>query len=308
MALESHWWSLISDALYGIYASLVSGISYGLIISLLAAGLSIIYGVMGTVNIAHGAFYMLGGLVAFLGSSFLHLNPIFSIVISVIAIFALGMLLLPALAPSRMWVTSNNEEQSAMMILLAGAAIIIQQVSFLFYGTYTFAVPSIIAGSILLPDSVYISNQVAIAMVISLCSYLVIFLFLRRTKLGLGIRAYSQNKEVAESLGVAGAKVSLLTFSIGVTLAALAGALLASIYSFNTGTGWDELITAFVIVTFGGIGSLAGSLVASLIYGIIYSILQFYYPSLSFVIVILVIYLLILVRPTGLFGRIVERG
>jgi branched-chain amino acid transport system permease protein len=263
---------------------------------------------MGTVNIAHGAFFMLGALAAFVASAFLHLDPVLSIVFSIAVCLGLGSLILPALAPSRWWVTSNTEEQSAMMVLLAGAAVIIQQVSFLFYGTYNFAVPSILPGYQQLPGPVYVTNQVTIAMAISLVTYVFLFLFLRRTKLGLGIRAYSQNKEVAESIGVAGARVSLITFAIGVTMAALAGALLASIYSASTSTGWDELITAFVIVTFGGIGSLKGSLVGSLIYGIIYSVLQFYYPSLSFIIVILVIYLLILVRPSGLFGRIVERG
>jgi branched-subunit amino acid ABC-type transport system permease component len=91
-------------------------------------------------------------------------------------------------------------------------------------------------------------------------------------------------------------------------MAALAGALLSSIYSSTTATGWNELVTAFIIVTFGGVGSLAGSLVGGLTYGIIYSELQFFYPSLSFVIVIFVIYIFILIRPTGIFGRIVERG
>ena len=210
--------------------------------------------------------------------------------------------------PRRMWVTSESNEQSAVMIMFAALAIIIQQVVSIFYGGSTFVVRSLLIGYIHLPGNLYVTNNVLLAVVITLAVYSTLYLFLRHTMLGMGMRAYAQDKESAESLGINGRTISLITFATGVAMAALAGCLLAAIYSINSGTGWDELITAFVIVTFGGIGSIMGSLLGGLIYGIIYSVMQYFYPELSFVLVLLIIYVVIIIRPTGLLGQVVERG
>ena len=282
--------------------------TYGVIISLLAVGLSLIYGVMGTVNTSHGAFYMVGGALAFASSSLLKLPAVFSIVLSVMGVFALGVAAMTIFIPRRMWVTSESNEQSAVMIMFAALAIIIQQVVSILYGGSTFVVRSLLSGYIQLPGNLYVTNNVLLAVIITLAVYSTLYLFLRHTMLGMGMRAYAQDKESAESLGINGRTISLITFATGVAMAALAGCLLAAIYSINSGTGWDELITAFVIVTFGGIGSIMGSLLGGLIYGIIYSVMQYFYPELSFVLVLLIIYIVVIIKPTGLLGQVVERG
>jgi branched-subunit amino acid ABC-type transport system permease component len=294
--------------LYGLYASVVSGVTYGVIVSLLAVGLSLIYGVMGTVNTSHGAFYMVGGALAFASSSLLKLPPLVSIAVSFVGVFVIGLAAMALFIPRRMWVTSESNEQSTVMILFAAVAMVTQQVAFTLYGGSAFIVRSLLTGYVLLPGGVYITNEVLLAVIITLAVYATLYFFLRYTMLGMGMRAYAQDKESAESLGINGRTISLITFAAGVAMAAIAGGLLAAIYSVNSASGWDELITAFVIVTFGGIGSIMGSLLGGLIYGIIYSMMQFFYPELSFILVLLIIYIVILVRPTGLLGQVVERG
>ncbi|MHB2037491.1 MAG: branched-chain amino acid ABC transporter permease [Nitrososphaerales archaeon] len=286
----------------------MSGVTYGIIISLLAVGLSLIYGIMGTVNTSHGVFYMVGGALAFASSNLLKLPATVSIVLSVLGVFALGMAAMIIFIPRRMWVTSESSEQSTVMIMLAALAIVIQQIVSVLYGGSTFVVRSLLQGSIRLPGDVYVTNNVLLAVIITLAVYATLYLFLRNTMLGIGMRAYAQDKESAESLGINGRTISLIAFATGVAMAAIAGCLLAAIYSINSGTGWDQLITAFVIVTFGGIGSIMGSLLGGLIYGIIYSVMQYFYPDISFVLVLLVIYVVIIIRPTGLLGQVVERG
>ena len=292
----------------GIYISLVSGITYGLIISLLAAGLSLIYGVMKNVNTAHGAFYMVGGFMAFFATADLSLSPALGILFAFGITFAIGVVILLVVVPRSMWVTVNPDKQNIVMILLLAVATIFQQSFFIFFGGASISVPPLLFGSISLPGGIYVSYQTAISAGLSVLTYVALYLFLRFTRTGKAIRSFSQDRALAEALGVSTGVIAITTFGIGVSLASLSGSLFSSIYSVNATTGWDELVIAFVIVTLGGIGSITGSIVGGLIYGILYSLLEFYYPSLSFVVSLLVIYLILIVKPTGILGEIVERA
>ena len=99
-----------------------------------------------------------------------------------------------------------------------------------------------------------------------------------------------------------------MSFGLGVSLAALSGSLLSSIYSITAATGWTELMIAFVIVTFGGIGSIGGSFIGGLVFGIVYAITQYFLPAYSFVIALILIYIVLVSKPTGIFGEIIERA
>jgi branched-chain amino acid transport system permease protein len=297
-----------ASALQGLYLSLVSGISYGLIISLLAGGLSLIYGVMNNVNTSHGAFYMMGGFLTFFAVSSLHLPIIVSIIFAFAAAFGLGLVFLYALIPKNMWVSSDPDAQNIVMILFLALAQVLQQGAFILYGGGSIAVPRILFGNIAAPGNVFISYQTVISIAISLLSYLGLFIFLRDTKIGRAIRAFSQDRELAESMGVRVSTIALMSFGLGVSLAALSGSLLSSIYSITASTGWNELVIAFVIVTFGGIGSISGSFLGGLVYGIVYSITQYFLPAYSFVVALVLIYIVLVLKPTGILGEIIERA
>jgi branched-chain amino acid transport system permease protein len=296
----------LSELLTGLYLSFVSGISYGLIISLLSSGLSLIYGVMRIINTAHGSFYVFGAFVAFLAAAEAHLDPVISILVGVSLGALIGMASFSIL-PSRLRFVSDPDATTVAFMLLAGIGIVLQQGIFYYGKGIPLGVPSITAYVILLPGGAYISGQTAISMLIAVIAYAALIIFLGRTKIGKGIRAYSQDRESAIGLGVNARTVTYITFMIGAALAALSGSLLASIYSVSSSSGWDELVIAFVIITLGGVGSIFGSVVAGLIYGVIYSTIAFYYPALSLAVVALAVYLVIVIRPTGLFGEVIER-
>ncbi len=297
-----------ASAFQGLYLSIVSGISYGLIISLLAGGLSLIYGVMNNVNTSHGAFYMLGGFLTFFAVSSLHLPIILSITFAFAAAFGLGLIFLYTLVPRRMWVSKDPDSQNIVMILFLALAQVLQRGAFIVYGGGSVAVPSILFGSIALPGDLFISYQTVISIVISILCYVALFIFLRDSKIGKAIRAFSQDRELAEAMGVRVSTIALMSFGLGVSLAALSGALLSSIYSVTAATGWNELVIAFVIVTFGGIGSISGSFLGGLVYVIIYSITQYYLPAYSFVVALVLIYIVLVTKPTGILGEIIERA
>jgi len=293
--------------LYGLISSLIGGVTYGLIISLMAAGLSLIYGVMSNVNTSHGMFYMLGGFLAFLASFYLHLPPFFSLLFTCLASFVIGIGVILLIVPSSLRVTTDPDSQNQVMILLLALATATEYVVLLVFGGSSVAVPSMIYGTLTFANGVYITYQTLLASLISVVSYLLLYVFLKFTKVGLGIRAFAQNKDLARAIGIEGERLSLIVFGIGVLLAALSGALLASIFSVNSASGWNELVISFVIVTLGGIGSIFGSLLGGLIYGIAYSIALYYYPSYAFIIVLILIYLVLIIKPTGLLGEIIER-
>jgi len=297
-----------ASPLFGLYLSLVSGVSYGLIISLLAGGLSLIYGVMNNVNTSHGAFYMLGGFLTFFAVSSLHLPIVLSIMFAVAAAFALGLLFLYVLIPKKMWVSSNPDAQNTVMIIFLALAQVLQNGAFIVYGGGSVAVPRIFFGYVLAPGGVYIGDQTIVAIAISLLCYVGLYLFLRDTKIGKAIRAFSQDRELAEAMGVKVSTIALLSFGLGVSLAALSGSLLSSIYSITASTGWNELVIAFVIVTFGGIGSISGSFLGGLVYGIIFAVTQYFLPAYSFAIALVLIYIVLVNKPTGILGEIIERA
>jgi len=297
-----------ASPLFGLYLSLISGVSYGLIISLLAGGLSLIYGVMNNVNTSHGAFYMLGGFLTFFAVSSLHLPIVLSIMFAVAAAFALGLFFLYVLIPKKMWVSSNPDAQNLVMITFLALAQVLQNGAFIVYGGGSVAVPRIFFGYVIAPGGVYIGDQTVIAIAISLLCYVGLFLFLRDTKIGKAIRAFSQDRELAEAMGVKVSTIALLSFGLGVSLAALSGSLLSSIYSITASTGWNELVIAFVIVTFGGIGSISGSFLGGLVYGIIFAVTQYFLPAYSFAIALVLIYIVLVNKPTGILGEIIERA
>jgi len=296
------------DLLYGLYLSSTSGIFYGLVIALLAVGMSLIYGIMGNINIAHGSFYMVGAYAAFAGSVMLGLQSGIADVFGIAFATLLGMLVFYFVIPSRVKVAFDSRSQNRFMILTLGVAYILQEVVSLEFAGQGAPVRELLSGTILLPGSLYITYQESLSALISILTFAFLYIFLYRTKTGRGLRAFSQDRETAEAMGVNVVRIATLTFGIATAMAALSGVLQASMYSITPDSAFNGLITAFIIVTFGGIGSVTGTLIAGLLYGVIYSVIQFFLPLYSFIVVVIAIYLLLVLRPSGLLGKIVERA
>lgn len=292
--------------LSGLISSIFGGITYGLILSLMAAGLSLIYGIMKNVNTSHGAFYLIGGFLAYLFYA-LHLPPIINFILVVLSAFFIGIGALYLVIPKKLWVTLDPDEQNIVMIAFLALATVTEYIVLLIFGGASVSIPSIFYGNVKILGNVYLTAQVTFSSYLSLAVFILLYLFLYKSKFGKGIRAYSQNRELALAVGINEFTIVIFTFGLGVSLAALSGSLLGSIFSINSASGWDELVIAFVIVTFGGIGNVFGSLIGGLVYGLVYSIVLYYYPSYAFVAVLLIIYLILLIKPSGILGKVYER-
>jgi branched-chain amino acid transport system permease protein len=290
-----------------LISSLFAGIAYGLTLSLIAAGLSLIYGVMKIVNTSHGAFYILGGFFCFSFISFFHLPLFVSILLTATVTFVIAAGVVYYVLPANLRVTVDPDGQNTVMITFMALATIVEYLLLFTFGGSSVAVPSILPGSIEIFPGVFIVNQLLLVSIVSLFIYLALYLFLKYTRLGRGIYAFAQNKELAEALGLSGGFLACVTFGIGCTFASTSGALLASVFSINSSAGWSVLPLAFVIVTLGGIGNIFGSLAGGLIFGIVYSVGLFFIQAYSIVMVLLVMYGILLIKPTGLLGGLVER-
>ena len=293
--------------LEGLYLSIVAGLVYGLTISLMGIGLSLIYGIMANVNVSHGTFYMLAAYAAFGGAFVLKFSPVLASTFGVALTVLVGVAAFVIIVPRKIRVTTDPDSQNRVAILLLGFAVISQQAIFLVFGGTTIPVAQLATGTIFLPGGAFISYQQLISSIIAVGVYGALYAFMFRTKMGRATRAFSQDRETAEAMGVNVSLLAAVIFGIGTGLAALSGVLLGAQYSVNPGTGWDQLMVAFVIVTLGGIGSLTGTMLAGLIYGTVFQVAQYFVPQFSFVAVVLSIYILIIVKPSGLMSKVVER-
>jgi branched-chain amino acid transport system permease protein len=279
---------------------ILNGLVAGSVYTLIGSGMTLILGVMGVINVAHGAFYMLGGYVAVVASAALGLHPLFAVAIAVGAMFLVGA------ATQRIAVEPIRTSVDAVLIVTFGIAYLLEGVALTAFGAAFAAGPPIVPGNFS-GFGLYVLAQQAIAAVSSLGIIGLLWRFLSKTKTGKAIRAVSDDREVAMILGVNVTRSSMISFGVGVALVGAAGSLLASVYPVYPSSGWKALLTAFVVVVLGGMGSLKGSVVAGLLYGLIESFTEFLLPRFTIVTVLTVLIVIILVRPSGLFGKRIER-
>ena len=279
----------------------VIGLTQGAIYGLESLGLSLIFGVMRITNSAHGAFYTIGAYAGFVITIQLGFAPALAIIVAVLATFVIGVLLEVAT------VDPLTENPSSVMIITFAFAVLTEQISLtLWGGAYLGAKPLFQGETTILGAS--LENQRWAALSLAVLITLMVFTFLSKTKLGKATRAVSQNKEIAETLGVDVRKISILTFSLGVCLAGVSGALLAPLFSVYPSMGWDSLTLAFVVVILGGMGNLTGTILAGILYGVVESFTEFYIPPLTGILILVVAILVFIFKPSGLLGEVVERG
>jgi branched-chain amino acid transport system permease protein len=276
-----------------------SGLIIGLILFLVAAGLTLIFGVLKVVNFAHGTFYMLGAYLAL--SAFWASN---SYVLAVAA-SALGMALF-GIAFERFLISRVYGANVLMQLLICYAVVLIfDDVVKIIWGPDFQAMgmppafqvpPLLIAGGIVPPFYLVL---IGAALVIALA----LGLALARTRLGKIVRAAAENPVMVSALGINTTTLFALVFAVGGALAGLAGGLAAPVRSLAPGMGFSVLIDSFIVTVIGGMGSIAGALLAAIILGLVRSFGTIGFPMLTDELVYLIMAVILIARPTGLFGR-----
>ncbi len=284
---------------YSLLIQLLNAVQYGLLLFLVASGLTLIFGIMGIINLAHGSFYMIGAYLAFSLAS-LTGSLLWAVLLGTVLSVALGLFLEWALF-SRFY----RREHLEQVLLTYGLILVFEELRSLLLGNdvHGVAVPAALSASIPLTDTlsypVYRLFMSGVCLVLAAGLYLVI----QRTRVGMMIRAGASNREMVQSLGLNINLVYRLVFALGVALASLAGMIAAPASSVYPGMGTQVLIICFVVVVIGGIGSVWGAMLAALLIGLVDTFGKVFLPSVSGLLVYLLMAVILLWRPEGLVKR-----
>jgi branched-chain amino acid transport system permease protein len=278
----------------------LEGLVSAAVLSLTALGLSLVFGVMRIVNVAHGEFFMLGAVLAWVVSNMLGAHPAVGFVAAlVVAPLVVGAI---ALLAERLVLGRLNYNPESTIVATIGLLYIIQQLALTFYGPEARPVSPPFSYRVLLPwfgYSGYKLSIVAIAALLLVATWLV----LTRTKIGLLMRATQYDSETAQAFAIPVDRVYAGVFALGAMLAAVAGVLIVPISQAHYLMGQDPLLLSFIVVIIGGLGSLRGTVVAAILIGLSDGVISmFFSPTLAKIVATLAVALVLVFRPQGLFG------
>ena len=278
---------------------LLNSVQYGLLLFMLAAGLTLIFGIMGVVNLAHGSFYMLGAYTAWSLSSLSG-----SLTVAILGGAALSVLFGLALE----WLLFRHfyqRDHLDQVLLTFGLIYIFEELRSILWGddVHGVAIPELLSGSIPLTDN--LSYPVYRLFISAVCIALAVglYLLISKTRLGMKIRAGAFNRDMAEALGVNIKLIHSVVFGLGVALATVAGMIAAPISSVYPNMGSQVLIMCFVVVVIGGIGSVRGALIAALLVGLVDTFGKVLLPQVAGMLVYILMAAVLLWKPEGLFKQ-----
>jgi branched-chain amino acid transport system permease protein len=285
-----------SQALFG---QLLLGLINGSFYALLSLGLAVIFGMLNIINFAHGAQYMMGAFVAYLLLQYLGLNYWAALVIAPIVIGAIGIVI------ERLFLQHLRKLDPLYGLLLTfGLALVIEGLFRNVYGSsgQPYQVPPALQGGhnlgfMFLPN--YRAWVIALSVVVCFATWFAI----ERTRLGSYLRAATENPVLVRAFGINVPRMVTLTYGFGVALAALAGVMAAPIYNVSPQMGSDLIIVVFAVVVIGGMGSIMGAILTGFALGIVEGLTKVFYPEASNTVIFVVMAIVLLVRPAGLFGR-----
>jgi len=293
----------MSDSLVFFLIQILNGVQEGLLLFLVASGLTLVFGIMGIINLAHGSFYMLGAYFAFFFAQLtgnLGLAILLAVPCAIALGFALEVLLFRAL---------YVRDHLYQVLLTYGLILVLEESRSLLFGddVHGVAVPRFLDFSIPLTGNLsYPAYRLALS---GVCLAVAggLWLLIQKTRLGMAIRAGATNREMVQSLGIDIAWLFRAVFALGVALAAFAGMIAAPVASVYPGMGNQILIVSFVVVVIGGIGSIKGAFVGALLIGLADTFGQVFAPQLAGMTVYVLMAAVLLWRPAGLFGRVGAR-
>lgn len=290
---------LIGISSQALFGQLLIGLINGSFYALLSLGLAVIFGMLNIVNFAHGAFYMMGAFCSYFLLHYAGLNYWWALVLSPLVVGAFGMLmqrfLLQRLA---------GLDPIYGLLLTFGLALIIQGLFRQHYGAsgLPYPIPAQLTGARNLGFMI-LPNYRAWVILASLTICLATWYAIERTKLGAYLRAATENPTMVQAFGINVPRMITLTYGFGVALAAFAGVMAAPIYNVSPQMGAELIIVVFAVVVIGGMGSIMGSIVTGFALGIVEGLTKVFYPEASNTIVFVVMAVVLLIRPSGLFGR-----
>lgn len=276
---------------------LVLGTIWGALFTLIAVGFTLIFGVAGIINLAHGAFYMLGAYLAYTFMSVIKINVPLSALMAVVLTAVIAMLI------DRFGIRPMREHHVYVLIITLAFAMFFQELMCAIYGPYGKPVKSFVAGDILL-GNVYVSYQKALTFFVSGGLVTLLRFFIKKTKTGKSISAVAQNRDAAVFVGIRPERVYMITMGISSALAAVAGVLIAPILEAVPTMWVFPLFKAFAVVVIGGLGSIEGAIIAGMLMGysetIVSILISANYPDMVYLVAII---LVLVFRPRGLMGK-----
>lgn len=282
-----------------LFGQLLLGLINGSFYAILSLGLAIIFGLLNIINFAHGALYMMGAFVAWMLLTYLGLGYWWALGLAPLVVGVFGILL-ERLLIARLY----KLDHLYGLLLTFGLALIIQGLFRNQYGVsgLPYAIPAELSGGQRLPF-MFLPNYRAWVVVASLTVCLATWLVIEKTKLGAYLRAATENPTLVQAFGVNVPLFLTLTYGFGVALAGFAGVLAAPIYSVNPNMGADIIIVVFAVVVIGGMGSILGSVITGFGLGLVEGLTKVFYPEGSATVIFVIMVLVLLVKPAGLFGR-----
>ncbi|CAN7596200.1 branched-chain amino acid ABC transporter permease [Pseudoduganella sp. LjRoot289] len=285
--------------LQAMLSQLLLGLVNGSFYAMLSLGLAVIFGLLNVINFAHGALYMMGAFLAWMGLSYFGLNYWAMLVLAPALVGLFGIVIEKTMLR---WLYKLDHLYG--LLLTFGITLLLEGVFRSVYGVsgQPFSVPDALAGAtdlgfMRLPN--YRAWVVAASLVVCMATWFVI----ERTKLGAYLRAGTENPKLVEAFGVNVPLMVTLTYGFGVALAALAGVLAAPVIQVSPLMGSNLIITVFAVVVIGGMGSIIGSIVTGLGLGVLEGLTRVFYPELSATVVFIVMAIVLIIRPAGLFGK-----
>jgi branched-chain amino acid transport system permease protein len=281
-----------------LFSQIINGVVTGMLYALMGVGLTLILGVLNIPNFAHGVLYAFGAyfllaVLQTLGGFWL------GVLLAPLGVALLGMLI-EYFGVRRLYAAHHDYQ----LLFLFAIALILQELIVIIWGPVGTSVlpPEYLSGAVNLGVTIYPKYRLAV-MGITVAIVLALWLFLTRTNVGAIVRAGIENREMVEVLGIDVHKVFLFTFALGAWLAGIAGGLAAPIMGLTPTMGFDILPITFVVVVIAGLGSVVGAIVAGVLVGVAQSLTTIWFPEAAQVVIYLLMGLMIILRPQGLFGR-----
>ena len=282
-----------------LLSQLLLGLVNGSFYAILSLGLAVIFGLLNVINFAHGALFMLGALLTWMGLEYLEVNYWVMLLLAPLIVGVLGVLIERFLLQ---WIYKLDHLYGLLLTL--GLTMVIEGVFRSIYGVsgLGYDTPEVLEGAtdlgfMILPN--YRAWVVVASIVVCLATWYVI----ERTKLGAYLRAGTENPRLVEAFGVNVPVMITLTYAFGAALAAFAGVLAAPVYQVTPLMGQNLIIVVFAVVVIGGMGSIMGSILTGLGLGVVEGLTKVFYPEASSTVVFVIMAIVLLIRPAGLFGK-----
>jgi branched-chain amino acid transport system permease protein len=285
--------------LQAMMSQLLLGLVNGSFYAMLSLGLAVIFGLLNVINFSHGALYMMGAFIAYIGVTSYSLNYWMMLVLAPLAVGAFGIAVEKTMLR---WLYKLDHLYG--LLLTFGITLLLEGVFRSFFGVsgQTLEVPEQLQGAtdlgfMMLPN--YRAWVVGASLIVCLGTWFVI----EKTRLGAYLRAGTENPKLVEAFGINVPRMVTLTYGFGVGLAGLAGVLAAPVINVTPLMGSNLIIVVFAVVVIGGMGSILGSIITGLLLGVIEGLTRVFYPEGSEVVVFVVMVIVLLLRPAGLFGK-----